>query len=236
MDELEKLVEADDTAASGEEKVEETKTEPQKSEALLKEEQKLENLQRATAEALKELQDIRKQKQEAKPEDDTPKINFEDPAAKAWDKHIVEKVDPLQAELRKEKEEVVSLALDEFLQDRPALAQNPEKRRELIETYQALAQKKGISERNKDVVKSVLSAAYGAVFSQEVLERERKQRLADAKAEGAIADAAIDGGGTSYRSDSKPRRRQLSREETALAVKMYGSLEDYWQAVEKLSQ
>lgn len=237
-EELEKIIGGDDTSSSGEDKDKKPDAEQAKSESLMKEQEELENLRKAKVEAQEELRKIRQERKDLKSsapdEEDIPRIDMDDPNAKAWDRHIRENVDPLQSELEKEKEEVVGLAFNEFLADRPALATNPEKRKELMETYQALARSKGITERNKDVVVSVMESAYGAVFHKEILERERSQRMSAARADGALADAATDGGTGAYRSDSRPRRRQLTRDETETAIRMYGSVDEYWKALEAL--
>ena len=239
MDELEKLVSGgEDTTSSGESKTN-TPDEQAKSDEITKEAETLENLRRAKAEALEELKTIRKQAKEAKastPEEEVlPKIDFESPDARAWDRHIRGSVDPLSVQLEKEKEEVVGLALNEFLSDKPELAANAEKRKEFIDTYQALATARGITERNKDVVTSVLESAYGSIAYKETLDQQRRLAVSRAKAEAAYNEVATDSGSTTYRNDAPVRRRQLTKDETEAAIRMYGGVDAYWKALDAVN-
>lgn len=230
-DELEKLISGEGDKPK-EPLVEKT---PEKSEAELKEEEKLANLKRAQAEALTELQRIRKQAKAEKTgqplEEELPKINLEDPSSKAWDRHMTDMVNPLASELEKEREEVTQLALREFLADKPALAADQEKVKEFVRDYEALSKARGITGRNKDVVKSVMDSAYGAVFHGEVLAEARKRRVAEAQADGILADVATESGATGYRREHKSRR-ELPSDEREIVLKMYGSEDEYWKQVD----
>lgn len=237
---LEKLIEGEGTPASGEEGKETTPkpAEPTKSEEEIKKEEHLANLNRAIAEANDELKTLRTQKKEGTEpqDDDTPRIDFNAPEAKAWDRHIKSVADPLASALAKEKEEVEQLALREFLSDKPDLAGNAEKRKEFVDAYQALAGARNISGRNKDIVLDVMGKAYGAVAYSDVLDRERQERIARAKADGAISEVATDTGSTTYRNESGARRRALNKDETEAAIRMYGSVDNYWKALEAVNQ
>ena len=107
--ELEKLLaDEDKTSAQALEDKSKTKSpEEDKAELALKEEERLANIRKAIAEANAELKTIRtatkKEKSGIEAEEELPKIDFNDSGSKAWDKHIKDTVNPLQAELEKEK-------------------------------------------------------------------------------------------------------------------------------------
>src|SRR3990167_8186002 len=100
MDELEKILLADDEKKTQPPALEnpkkETPEEKTEDEEVLKKEEQLINLGKAIAEANEELVKIRKEKAKVKitDEDELPKIDMEDPSAKAWEKHISDKMLP----------------------------------------------------------------------------------------------------------------------------------------------
>lgn len=238
VDELERLISGEGEKPE-DPKAEEKSEAPQKSEIEIKEEERLSNLRKAADQARSELQDLRKKKKAEKAgtelEDELPRINEEDPSVRAWDKRFNDKVNPLAQELEKEKAEVENLALKEFLSEKPSLARNPEKVKELVRDYEALSKARGITGRNKDVVRSVIESAYGSIFHEEILNEARQRRVEAVRAESLLADVATDEGASSFR-QPKASRPQLSKDEVEVATKMYGSVEEYYQAMEKLVQ
>jgi uncharacterized protein YjcR len=207
-EELKKLLgEEEPTPPPPEEKKEETQIsqEEKEDEELKAKRDELIQLGKAKTEALAELSKIRKEKQKVKQDDDEelPKINMEDPSAKAWDKHIRQNIDPLQAELEKEKEEVRSFALQEFLGDKPALAKNPEKVKELMETYERLHT---ASERTREGVLLDLRKSYAALFHEELTTAARQARIEQAQKDSVFSDIAISRGTTSYSTPKEEKK------------------------------
>ncbi len=192
-------------------KGEEPPAKNQDSEVAKKEEQ-LVNLGKAITEAQIKLKELRKPKPSPEEEDDLPKINLEDPSAKAWDKHIKENVSPLQAVLDKEREEVRSFALRTFLAEKPALAKNPEKVKELMETYERLHT---CSERTSEGVLMDLQKSYGAVFHEELISAARNERIEQAQADSVFSDIAVSRGAT--KESVQPNiQKPLSEEDKAM--------------------
>lgn len=161
-------------------------------------------------------------------------INREDPSSQAWIKEIGGSVAPALQALEADQKEVFTLSLRRFLQDKPALAGNAGKLKELVDTYAALLPTRGITGRIPEGVSGVLEAAYGAIFSPEILRQARSAGIEAARVDSTLVDAATDHGGTGQRNtgDGKPRRRQLSAEEEQLAVRWYGSTDKYFEALE----
>ena len=222
MDELEKLLaeeEKETQPALEPVKVQEEK--PKEDEEVLKKQEHLANLNKALSEANAELNRIRDEKRKVKltpeqlEEEDIPKIDMDDPSARAWNRQINLRVDPVQKELEKEKEEIRSFALQEFLSDKPALSKNPEKVKELVGTYERI---RTATERTKEGVLLDLRKAYGAVFHEELLHAARRERVDQARADSIFSDIAVSKGATTYqnKSISKPSEPKTEEErETA---------------------
>ena len=234
MDELEKLL-ADDKEketpppALENPPKEETPEEKIDKEVLAKKEQ-LDNVTKAILEANNELKRLRKEKKGLKPEEEEelPKINMEDPSAKAWDKHIGDKVNPIQTELDKEKEEIRTFALQEFLADKPSLSKNPEKLKELMATYEKI---RTATERTKEGVMLDLKKSYAAIYHEELLDAARNRDVAEAKANEMFSDIAVSKGSTSYSTEKKVRPK-LS-EDDKLVLAKWGMTEDEWQKMKE---
>ena len=220
MDELERILSGEDsetTPPAGEVPKEPSQEEIQKdNEAKVKAEQ-LNNLNKAIVEAQGKLRELRKVKkvQPSLEEEEIPRINMDDPSARAWDKHIRENVAPLQADMDKERDEVRNFALKEFLSDKPALARNPEKVKELMENYERL---RTASERTREGVLLDLEKSYAATFSNELLNAARNQRFEQAKNDILFSDAAVSRGSTAYASPKEEPIR-LTDEEKAILSK-----------------
>jgi hypothetical protein len=223
MDELERLLaeeEKETQQPALEEKPQEEETKKEDEEVLKKQEH-LANLNKALSEANAELNRIRDEKRKVKltpeqlEEEDIPKIDMEDPSARAWNRQINLKVDPVQKEMEKEKEEIRSFALQEFLSDKPALSKNPDKVKELVGTYERI---RTATERTKEGVLLDLRKAYGAVFHEELLQAARRERVDQAKADSIFSDIAVSKGATAYQNKtiSKPSEPKTEEErETA---------------------
>ena len=150
-------------------------------------------------------------------------IDLNDPDAQAWDKHIRGAVSPVQDELDKEKAEIRQFSLDEFLADKPSLAKNPDKLKEVLSVYDKI---KTASERTTQGVLLDLRKAYAAVFQDELLEADRQNRVEGVRRDTAFSEAGISRGSTAY-SSPKETRPKLTAEEEKLAVRWYGSIEAY---------
>lgn len=182
-----------------------------------KEEQKA-NLEKAILEAQDTLRKTRKELKDAKTtteDEDVPKINLDDPSAKAWDRHISEKTAPMQVELEKEKEEIRTFALREFLSDKPNLSRNPEKLKEMMGMYERV---KSSSERTREGVINDLETAYAATHRDELLTIARNQRVETAQADIILSDIAVSRGATSY-SNPKDPSPNLSEDDKAILSK-----------------
>jgi hypothetical protein len=210
--ELEKLIddEGKNTAApaSGE-------NQGQEDSEIKKKEEIKKNLDKAIVEAQDELKNLRKEKKDITgKEEDLPVINTEDPNSKAWIKKIDSTVAPVQDAMEKEKSEVRSFALRKFLSDKPNLAANPEKVKELMNTYEALS-RGNISERTQEGVLVYLDKAYAAVFHEDILNNNNSARVDRARAEGAFAEIAVDQGATGYQSPKDVSNIKLTQDEVS---------------------
>ena len=201
-------------------------------EQLQKKQEQLSNLNKAIQEANNALRDKRKapKRQVQEEEEEIPKIDMNDPGSKAWDRHISEKVTPLQTELDKEKQEIRSFALRRFLEDKPNLVQSQEKIKVLMDTYDRI---KTASERTVEGVLMDLDRAYAAENHEELLAAAGQRVSSRAKAEEAFSDIAVSRGSTAYPTQRTSKRRRLSDEERELVIKAYGSEAEYWKYQEK---
>ena len=225
MDEV-KVGEEKTTPETSEKTPEELSQEKIESDDLRKREEQLANVNKAIAEANEELRKVREAKRSAKKDDissEELKIDLDDPNSKAWDKHIKEKVEPVALELEKEKEEIRTFALQEFLSDKPSLASNPEKIKEVVGVYEKI---RTASERTKEGVVLDLRKAYAAVFHEQLTEQANKERVDKAKADAAFSDVAINKGSTSY-SIPKEANPKLSDDDKAVLAK-WGIKPEEW--------
>ena len=200
------------------EKPKEPETPSAEDQEKVKKAEQLSNLNKAISEAQGELKKVRKAKKEAgvaPEEEELPKINMEDPSAKAWDRHIRENVAPLNQELEKEKEEVRSFALREFLADKPNLAKDPEKLKAVISTYDRI---KTASERTREGVLLDLDKAYAAEHYQEILGDARQKRMDAARNDAAFSDIGVSRGSTAYSNPSEVNP-SLSEDDRAVLAK-----------------
>ena len=180
--------------------------------------------------ALADLQKARLEKRQLKKEPQSGPsgpvekvIDEADPDAQAWLKKIHQTVSPVQDELDKEKAEIRQFSLDEFLADKPSLAKNPDKLKEVLSVYDKI---KTASERTTQGVLLDLRKAYAAVFQDELLEADRQNRVEGVRRDAAFSEAGISRGSTAY-SSPKETRPKLTAEEEKLAVRWYGSIEAY---------
>ena len=180
--------------------------------------------------ALADLQKARQEKRQLKKESQSGPsgpvekvIDENDPDAQAWLKQIHKTVSPVQDELDKEKAEIRQFSLDEFLSDKPSLAKNPDKLKEVLSVYDKI---KTASERTTQGVILDLRKAYAAVFQDELLEADRQNRVEGVRRDTAFSEAGISRGSTAY-SSPKETRPKLTAEEEKLAVRWYGSIEAY---------
>jgi DNA-directed RNA polymerase subunit H (RpoH/RPB5) len=232
QDDLEKLLDGEkekETPVDPSKKVEDKKTEELDPEEQKKIDKKA-NLDKAITEAEDRLRVLRKEEKEAKQaktgEEELPKIDDDDPSAKAWNKRIKDSVAPVQTELEQEKAEVRNSAIREFLNGKPALASNTEKLKEVVAEYQRLSQGK-ISERTKEGVITYLEKAYASVFHEELLEAARGQRKSDAMGDALFSDIAVSKTATAYSDRKAPPRDNLSDEDKAILARWGMSAEEW---------
>ena len=194
--------------------------------------EQLENLNAAIAQANDELRTIRAQKREAKEETPDLKVDLNDPNAQAWDKHIADKVSPVQAELDAEKREVRTFALQSFLADKPVLSQSPEKVKELVALYEKI---RTATERTPEGVIVDLKRAYAALHADTLIAAAHNDRVDKVKAEAAQLEEAATHGGSSYQAPRKVRSKLSDDDKSQLAK--WGITEEQWhQDQEKYGQ
>lgn len=200
-------------------------------EAKAKAEQ-LANLNKAIGEAQTELKKIRKEKSKVKTEsaedEELPKINDEDPSVKAWNRRIKDNVAPMQAEFEREKDEIRTFALKEFLQDRPSLAKNPEKLKAVMETYDRI---KTSSERTREGVMLDLEKAYAAEYHEELISAARNSRVENAQRDALFSDIAVSRGATTY-AQPKTDSPNLSENDKSILAK-WGMTPTEWVEAKK---
>lgn len=215
--------------ASEEEANAKSEEEKKQEEEVQKKAEQLDNLNKAILEANNTLKEIRSKKKVV--EEEVPKIDFDDPASKAWDKHIKENVSPLQQEMDKEKEEIRSFALTEFLSDKPALSASPEKLKELIGVYEKI---KTASERTKEGVLTDLNKAFAAVYSDELITQARETRVNKAKGEIIFSDPGVSRGSTAYFKEKEADpAQQLSEDDRAVLARWGMSPQEWGEAKKK---
>lgn len=180
-------------------------------------EEKKANLDRAIEEAQGTLRSLRKDIKIAKtgePEDDLPQIDLNDPSAKAWDRRIKESNAPLSSQLEAQKSEVRTFALRRFLADKPSLANNPEKLKELMGNYDRI---KVATEQTEQGVLMDLDKAYGATFHEELVAAARSGRIEQAKEDMIASDIGISRG-SSAEATPKPEKRRMTAEEQQIVA------------------
>ena len=203
----------------------------QDEEAQKKQEQ-LVNLNKAIEEANKTLKEkrkaIKKPVQEEE-EEELPKIDMNDPSSKAWNKHIQDNVNPIQAELDKEKQEIRTFAFKQFLKDKPNLVSNPDNLKKIIETYDRI---KTASERTVEGVLIDLDRAYASENYEELLSAAGQRASSKARAEEAFSDIAVSRGSTAYPTQ-RTSNPQLSEDDKAQLAKWGMSAEEYFKLKKK---
>ena len=202
--------------------------EPEKNadDELQKKQQQKSNLEKAIAEAKAELKSIREEKKKTKPtEEEVPKIDFADPSSKAWDKHIKETVEPYQRDQDKVKGEIFNYAFSKWIEDKPALRDNPEDLKAFMGDYEKVRQSTGLT---REGVELDLDRAFAVKYAPQLIERARGNRAQKVKDDQLFAEAAISRGATSYQEETETiPSDNLSKEEKDAVVRMYGSLDAY---------
>lgn len=229
MSELDELLGKKETVIQ--EKPLEAKAEEPKDEEVLSKEQHLANLNKAIKESTDALREIRKAKKGvvAEEDEDLPKIDMEDPSAKAWEKHIDGKVRPMRDESEQEKAEIFNYAFKKFAEDKPILINNPERRKAFLEKYEKLKSSTGRTEQG---VLTDLETAFGAEFNQELIQRAQDKRIAAAKADALFADIAVSRNNTTSYQDEKKNKVTLSEDDKSILAK-WGMSESEFQELKK---
>ena len=209
---------------------------PAKTPEEIAKEEHLSNLNTAISTAEEKLSDIRKETKQAKAgslpddEDELPDLNqaiAQDPTAKAWDKRMDRKVSPVTAELEKEKAEVRSFALREFLDANPALARDQEKVKQLMAYYERI---RTASERTREGVLLDLRRAAAVVFHDDILNAAQSRRAGEARADAAFSMPAIDSGATGYRDQSTTKSKKVLSAEERQMLARWNMTEEQWRA------
>jgi hypothetical protein len=239
VEELDKILAQDEAAKAEEEAQEkalEAKAEEEKKQEdpeLKKKAEQLTNLNRAIAEANEELRKTREAKKSTgKSEEEIPKINFEDPSSKAWDKHIKDTVTPLQSEMEQEKSEIFNFTIRKFLEDKPALAADSTKIKEFISMYDRLKNNSG---RTQEGVLLDLNKAFAAVYSDELMGQARETTVRKAAGLTMFSEPAVSRGSTSYFKE-RPyyKLASLTEEDKQIIARMgYSSPEEWAKDKEK---
>lgn len=232
MDDLEKLLaeEEKETPTPSSESKDSEENKPD--EEVLKKEQIKANLDKAILEAQSELKRIRQEKQKLKsvdPEEDLPRIDMDDPSAKAWDRHIRQQVNPVQSTLDEEKAEIFNFALKEFLSDKPSLASKPEKVKELVTRYERIKESTG---RTKEGVLDDLDRSYVATFHKEILNSVRENKIDKAKADILFSDIGVSKGATAYASKEDTSTEKLDEDDRRILAR-WGVSPQEWQELKK---
>lgn len=193
-------------------------------------EAKLQNLSKAVEEAQSQLEKSRKEKQsiasgEGKQDEGDLQIDFNDPGAKLWDKHISDKLTPLQIQVEKEKAEVRKFALAEFLKDKPALARDPDKLKELMATYDSL---KTATERNKEGVLIDLNKAFAAVYHEDLIQAAQTAKFERIREKQIFSEPAVSEGATGYVNEREVMP-QYSKEDREILAKWGITPEQHWE-------
>lgn len=229
-EDLEKLLDGETktpTPALAEKK--EKSAEELKAEEALKKEEHLANVNKAIAEANKQLSEKRKEIKNLTPtEEELPKIDFNDASSKAWDKHIKENVNPLKNELDSEKKEVRSFALQEFLADKPLLSKDPAQLKQLMDTYEKI---RTCSERTREGVLMDLKRAYVADHAEELLSAERLDSVDQARGNALFSDIAVSRGSTSIPKE-REKTPHLDKGDEAILAK-WGMSSQEWVEMKK---
>ena len=202
MDELDKVLgeKGKETPKDPIEKKEPEKKDPKELE-IEQREQHLANLDKAIAEKNEELRLKRKAAKKESDDDedeDEPEIDFKDPSAKAWGKHINKSIDPVTKELEAEKQEIFKFAFKAFAGDKPALLASPEKMKQLITTYERIKDNTGRTEQG---ILNDLRRAYAAENADSILEDRSRGRVVQARKDAVYADAGISRGASNYQQD-----------------------------------
>lgn len=224
MSELDELLGKKETVIL--EKPLDTTVETPKDEEVAKKEEHLKNLQKAIAEGTETLREIRKAKKSEAPqmEEELPKIDMEDPGAKAWEKHIEGKVRPMKDESDQEKAEIFNYTFKEFVSDKPILINNPERRKKFLEKYEKIKSSTG---RTKEGVMEDLEAAFGAEFHSELVQQSTDRKVRAAQADALFSDIAVSRSDTTSYKNEKGPTIQLSDDDKSVLQKWGMSPEEF---------
>ncbi len=196
-------------------------------------EEQLANLEKAIKEEQDRLRKVRKERKEGKPidleEDEIPKINMDDPGAKAWDRRIKEAIAPANQELEKAKEERRLFALRQFLAEKPSLSKNPEKIRAMMETYDRL---KTSTELTSEGITMDLEKAYAAEHADELVRAARGARIEGARNDAIMSDIGVSRGSSTYSREKEEKPVTLSEEERQI-LSRWGMTPAEWQETKK---
>lgn len=213
-EELEKLLA--DEEKKPQENASADKASQEKDEEIKKKEAHLANINKAIAEANASLRATRSKKPVApEEEEEIPKIDFSDPGAKAWGKHISSELNPLKDEMAKEKEEIRTFALNTFLQDKPDLAGNADKLKKVMSTYEKL---RTASERTVEGVLLDLRKAYAAENADEILKGQERERIERAQGDVIFSSPAISSGSSSFR-EEREKNPHIDASDAAILAK-----------------
>jgi len=227
MDEIDKILNGEPEKETPKEPLEAKAEEEKKPDLeVQKKQSQLDNLQKAIAEANAELKRVRDEKKKSVEEPEKlPQIDFSDPSSKAWDKHIKEQVNPVQQEQEKVKSEIFNYTLSKYLEDKPALRDNPERLKEFVSNYERVKANTGMT---REGVEMDLDRALAVQYAPELINRARANRAEKIKGDILFSEPAISRGAAAEQTEKEATPSDsLTPEEKEAVVRMYGSLENY---------
>jgi len=235
MEELDKILNGEEEKETPKEPSEaDKKAEEQKKqdEEVQKKQSQLDNLHKAITEANAELKRVRDEKKKSEPKEETPLvIDFNDPSSKVWDKHIKDTVNPVKEQQEQLKSEIFNYTLSKYLDDKPALRDNPEKLKDFIANYEKVRTNTGMT---REGVEMDLDRALAVQYAPELISRARENRKEKIKGDMLFSEAAISRGATSIQNEKETAASDsLTKEEQEAVVRMYGSLDAYNKAAKE---
>ncbi len=206
---------------------------PEEDPAVKAKTEQLANLDKAIKEEQDRLRKVRKDRKQATvvdpEEEELPKINLEDPSAKAWDRRIQQAAAPANQELERAKEERRLFALRQFLADKPSLSKDPQKLKAMMETYDKL---KTSTELTSEGILMDLDKAYAAEHADELIGAARSSRIDGARNDAVFSDIGVSRGSSSYSSNKEEKPVQLNEEERQILAR-WGMTPAEWQETKK---
>jgi len=197
---------------------------------LEKKAQQLENLNKAIQEAESQLRKKRQKPAKEDDEEELPKIDDNDPSSKAWNKRINDRVAPALSELEQAKSERRQFALREFMQGIPSLSTNPDKVKQLMDTYEKI---KTCTELSTEGIIIDLRRAYAADHHQEILATQELDDIDEAKAQSAASSIGVSRGATTAYATRQQKPKYNLSDDDKLQLAKWGMSAEEWVAMKE---